>query len=167
MCRLRPLVTVAPASMLFIVFATFALENVRSGRYDVLGTTFIGSVWWIVMGSALLGFLIAALLFIPGRVASEWRSGRLSRQAVRQEADLTTARAQDVQHQAELRLAIAERDQQRSRSHLVTAAAEGSALPSAGALVDPEHAPPAGNTDLPPVQPGRLRDRLRDMVGGW
>ena len=104
MRRLRSLVTVVPASMLFIVLATFALEmeNVRSGRYDVLGTTFLGSVWWIVMGSALLGFLIAALLFVPGRVASDWRSGRLSREAVRQEADLTTVRAQDAQRQVEL-----------------------------------------------------------------
>jgi uncharacterized integral membrane protein len=168
MRRLRSLVTVVPAGMLFIVLATFALENVRSGRYDVLGTTLIGSVWWIVMGSALLGFLIAALLFVPGRVASEWRSGRLSRQAVRQEADLTSVRAQDAQHQVELRLAIAERNQQRSRSHLATAtvAAAGTALSSIAALVDPERAPPTGDTDLPPMQPSRLRDRLRDMVRG-
>jgi hypothetical protein len=168
MHRLRSLVTVVPASMLFMVLATCALENVRSGRYDVLGTTFVGSVWWIVMGSVWLGFLIAALLFVPGRVASEWRSGRLSRQAVRQEADLTSVRAQDAQHQAELRLAIAERNQQRSRSHLATATvvADGSALSSIAALGDPEHAPPEGDTDLPPVQPSRLRDRLRDMVRG-
>jgi hypothetical protein len=119
-----------------------------------------------VLGSAWLGFLIAALLFVPGRVASDWRSGGLSRQAVHQEADLTTVRAQDAQHQVELRLAIAERDQQRSRSQLATAVADGSALPSAGALVDPEHAPPAGDTDLRPVQPGRLHDRLSDMVRG-
>jgi hypothetical protein len=51
MRRLRSLVTSVPASMLFIVLAKFALESVRSGRYDVLGTTFLGSVWWIVMGS--------------------------------------------------------------------------------------------------------------------
>jgi hypothetical protein len=154
--------------LLLILLATFALENVRSGRYDVLGTTCLGSVWWIVMGSALLGFLIAALLFVPGRTSSDWRSGRLSRQAVRQEADLASVRAQDAQHQAELRLAIAERDQQRSRSHLATAtvAADGSALSSIASLVDPEHAPPEGDTDLPPVQPGRLHDRLRDMVRG-
>jgi len=166
MRRLRSLVTVVPASMLFMVFATFALENVRSGRYDVLGTTFVGSVWWIVMGSAWLGFLIAALLFVPGRASSDWRSGKLSRQTVHQEADLTSVRAQDAQHQVELRLAIAERDQQRSRSQLATAVADGSALSSIAALGDPEHAPPEGDTDLRPVQPGRLRDRLRDMVRG-
>lgn len=79
----------------------------------------------------------------------------------RQEADLTTVRAQDAQHQAELRLAIAEHDQQRSR--LAASLADDSPLPSAGALVDPKHASD-GDINRLPVQHGRLRDRVDDMV---
>lgn len=79
MHRLRSLVTVVPAIILSSVLATVTLENIRSGRYEVLDNTFIGTVWWIVMGYALLGFLIAALLFVPGRLSSGWRSGRSSR----------------------------------------------------------------------------------------
>jgi uncharacterized integral membrane protein len=143
--------------------AIFAVENIRAERYRFLGMTFTGNVWWVVTGAALLGFLVAGLLLVPGRIAAAWRGRRLSRQAGRREHDLTTARAQDAQHQAELRLAIAERDHQHAQ--LAAAVAANSARPQIGAPADSRPAP-ADSAIRRPAQQGTLRIRLSDMFHG-
>jgi uncharacterized integral membrane protein len=163
MRRLRSLIIDVPAVILFIVLALFLVENIRAERYNFLGYAISGNLWWVVMGAALLGFLLAALLFVPGRVSTGWRSGRLTRQADRREQDLTTVRAQDAQHQAELRQVTAERDQQHSQ--MTTAAAAHSTAPQGGT---PVSARSKARDDVmrPPARHGTLRIRLSDIAYG-
>jgi uncharacterized integral membrane protein len=123
MRRLRFLVVGVPSVVLCIVLALFVVENIRAERYTFLGNTFTGNVWWIVTGAALLGFLLAALLFVPGRISTGWRRRSLSRQADRREQDLTTVRAQQAQLRAELSQVTAERDHARDQEHAQLAAA--------------------------------------------
>lgn len=144
-----------------LALAIFVVENIRAERYNVLGMTFTGNVWWVVTGAALLGFLVAALLLVPGRIAAGWRGRRLSRQAGQHERDLTTARAQDARHQAELRLAIAERDHRHAElaAELATAVSANKARRPAGAVADGQSrwAEPMGRAGpgAPPAPPAR------------
>jgi uncharacterized integral membrane protein len=113
MRTLRSLLHVVPAVVLFVVLAIFVVENIRTERYTFLGNTITGNVWWIVTAAALLGFVAAATLLVPGRVSAGWRSRRLGREAGRHEQELTTVQAQNAQHVAELSQVTAERDHAR------------------------------------------------------
>jgi hypothetical protein len=128
---LRVLLRIGPAVVLFIVLAIFVVENIRTERYAFLGNTITGNVWWIVTAAALLGFVAAAALLVPGRVAVGWRSRRMGREAGRREQDLTTVRAQNAQHVAELSQVTAERDHARDQQPIpVPVNAEGAHLPT-------------------------------------
>jgi uncharacterized integral membrane protein len=130
MHRLRILIAVIPAVVLFMIFAIFVVENIRIERYSFLGGTFAGNVAWVVLISALLGFVLGALLFVPGRISAEWRTSRLSRQADLHTHDWATARVQEAQHLVHLRhlrQIVAGRGQR--RSHLTgSATAEKSTI---------------------------------------
>ena len=65
-----------------IVLVVFSLENVRNVQVTFLGNVITASLWWFVVGAAILGFLVALLLLTPGRVVAGWRgwtSGRMIR----------------------------------------------------------------------------------------
>jgi uncharacterized integral membrane protein len=90
----------------------FAVENARTERYTFLGVTFTGNVWWIVIGSALLGLLFAAFLFVPGRITAGLRSRTLSREHERTKQELAALRSEHEQLQAEHERVVNEREQQ-------------------------------------------------------
>src|SRR5262249_24906423 len=65
---------------------------------------------WIVAGAALLGFLLAFLLLIPGRLASAWRSWTAGRQAQALEERLLELRQAYARLQGSHRLLLDEHD---------------------------------------------------------
>ncbi len=80
------LLTVATA----IALGILAVQNGQNASFSFLGNTFQASQGWAVAGAAALGFLLAFLLLIPGRLASIWRTWWLGRQAQTLEAKLLT-----------------------------------------------------------------------------
>ena len=56
-------------------------QNSQSQQFALLGASIQAGEGWVVAGATTLGFLLAFLLLIPGRLASAWRSGTASRQA--------------------------------------------------------------------------------------
>lgn len=171
---LRSLMRLVPAVALFLVLALFMVENIRAERYTFLGNTIIGNVWWIVMAAALLGFLAAATLLVPGRVSAGWRNRRLGRQADQREHELTTVRAQHAQQVAELSQVTAERDHARDqqRAHLAAATIQHRAPQRVDARAASQPAPASDVSRLsadehaPRHLVGAFRSRLHGLVYG-
>ena len=67
-------------------------QNNQGEQVTFLGLTFQGYVGWDLAAAAGLGFILAFLLLIPGRLASAWRLGGLSRQARALEQKLAALR---------------------------------------------------------------------------
>jgi uncharacterized integral membrane protein len=80
------LLTVATAVALGIL----AVQNGQDASFSFLGNTFQAPQGWAVAGAAGLGFLLAYLLLIPGRLASSWRTWWLGRQTHTLETKLLT-----------------------------------------------------------------------------
>src|SRR5262245_30901346 len=64
-----------------VAMVIIVTQNDQSEQLSFLGLTFQGYVGWDLAAAAGLGFILAFLLLIPGRLASAWRLGDLSRQA--------------------------------------------------------------------------------------
>jgi uncharacterized integral membrane protein len=80
------LFTVATAVALGIL----VVQNDQEVFFSFLGNTLQAPQGWAVAGAAALGFLLAYLLLIPGRLASIWRTWWLGRQTYTLETKLLT-----------------------------------------------------------------------------
>lgn len=126
------------SAIIIVVLAIFAVENLQGVTAHFFGSTFTPGLWWVAIGSAVLGFILAFLLLAPGRVASGWRARGLERSRLRAEQETSvlrqeheSLRAQHAHMQAEREGLQTERDQLRAR---LTAVNNASSLPaSAGA----------------------------------
>ena len=110
------------SALIVVVLAVFAVQNLQGVRAQFVGATFTPGVWWISIGSAALGFILALLILAPGRIASGWRARALSRERLRREQELSILRqeheslvAQHAHLQAEREGLQTERDQLRAR----------------------------------------------------
>ncbi len=106
------------AIVIIVALAIFAIQNLNPVNAHFLGYAFTPNLWWIVVGCAVLGFLLAAIVLAPGRFAAGWRARSLARSHAQTEAELAALQEQHAQLQAERdRLAAqqsglqAERDQ--------------------------------------------------------
>lgn len=118
------------SAIIIVVLAIFAVENIHSVTAHFFGYTFTPSLWWVAIGSAVLGFILAFLLLAPGRVASGWRARGLERNRLRAEQEMSamrqeheSLRAQHAHMQAEREGLQTERDQLRARLTAVNNAA--------------------------------------------
>lgn len=89
------------AAILVLALAVFALQNLDGVPVHFLGYTGSGNVWWLVLAAAVLGFVVAFLLMLPGRVAASWRIQGLSRQMQRQDEELASVRQQQTDVETE------------------------------------------------------------------
>ena len=83
-------------------------ENSQSEHFMFLGTTFQGNKGWILAGAVVLGFLLAILLLIPGRLAGAQHRWTLRRQARAQEDRMRALREQHAELQGSHRSLLAE-----------------------------------------------------------
>jgi uncharacterized membrane protein len=74
-------------------------ENGQGEQFTFLGTTFQGDKGWLAAGAVALGFILAVLLLIPGRLASAWHRWTLGRQASALEDRLRVLREQHAELQ--------------------------------------------------------------------
>ncbi len=91
-------VIVATAAVLLTLFA---LENPQIVSLNFLGTNFSGNVWWLILGAAAVGFLLALLLTVPGRILTSHRAYNLSRLNAQHKQNLAELRDTHAQLQAE------------------------------------------------------------------
>jgi cell shape-determining protein MreC len=70
-----------------VALAVFVVENLFQVRAQFLGLAFTASLWWIVVGAALLGAFCSFLLLAPGRMAAGWRNRSLVREQTHRELD--------------------------------------------------------------------------------
>lgn len=163
------------AAIIIAALAIFAAQNIRLTPLHYLGMSFTGNVWWICVGSAVLGFILAFLLLAPGRVASGWRGRSLGRERTRLSDELAVVRAREAQLRADheqLRARhsqlTAERGQSRQTSAGTNVPAQGTSR-EAAPLVPPTQPTGAGlaATDgAVPERPPTFGERLRGALGG-
>ncbi|MGO8947953.1 MAG: hypothetical protein ACLQUY_09880 [Ktedonobacterales bacterium] len=83
-------------------------ENGQSEHIIFLGTSFWGNKGWLTVGAVALGFLLAVLLLIPGRLSSAWQRGALGRQARARDDRLRELREQHAELQGSHRRLLEE-----------------------------------------------------------
>lgn len=84
-----------------VLLTLFALENPQTVSLNFLGTRFSGNVWWLILGAAAVGVLLALLLIVPGRMMTGHRANSLSRANAEHERNLAELRDTHAQLQAE------------------------------------------------------------------
>lgn len=102
-------------AVIVVVMAVFAAENLAPVRARFVGSTFSASLWWIVVGSAVLGLVLGMLLVGPGRIAASWRARNAGRERERAQTELVALRERHSALQAERDTLQAERDHLRTR----------------------------------------------------
>jgi uncharacterized integral membrane protein len=149
------------AAAIVAVLAIFAAQNITRVPVGFFGSGFTGNIWWISIGSAVLGFVLAFLLLAPGRVAAGWRGRTLGRERQRLRDELAVVHAREAQlradHdqlQAQHADVTAERDQLRQSAAPAAAAPVAQAATGTLEATTPETTPAASAPLVPPAQPG-------------
>jgi uncharacterized integral membrane protein len=93
-----------------VLLTLFALENSQLVSLNFLGARFAGNIWWLILGAAAIGFVLALLLALPGRVATGRRAYSLSRLNAKHQQNLAELRDAHAQLQAERERTGAEHD---------------------------------------------------------
>ena len=142
---LSSLIAILTAAIV-VGLSIFVVQNSQSEQFSYLGGSLHADKGVIVAGAAVLGFLLAFLLLIPGRLASAWRGWSVGRQAQALEQRLSALREEYAGLQGSHRLLLKEHD--RVMGQMLTPAA-------AAAAAERERAPlalrsePSGNVASP------------------
>lgn len=88
------------AVALAATLAVFAVQNTTAVPLQFLAYHISGNIWWIAVGAAVLGFLVALLLTLPGRIAEEWRGRSINQQVEQLNQDLSAAHRRRVEADA-------------------------------------------------------------------
>jgi uncharacterized integral membrane protein len=171
---LGSLLVVAAVALLVV----FVIQNTQAAHASVAGQSFATSLGWLIGGAAILGFLVAVVLTLPGWAAAGRRGRRLRRTTLRAEQELEAQRRQHDQlrdqHerlQAMHRQIVTDRNWWRSRvgqepnGTTPSAPAQQPPAPAPAANVAPtKEAPPTRQTPMggpvapQPQQPTRRED---------
>jgi uncharacterized integral membrane protein len=179
MREVRHLVVTVAEIIIVVLLAIFAVGNIRAVQYNFAGTSFTGNIWWTVAGSALLGFIFAALLLGPGRVSSGMRGRGLSQQ---QQQELGGLRTENERLRGQHAQAVSERDQYRAA--LASAVPTNQATNQAAATMTQANQPGARDymvtprdgvypeqqaqtTTTPIASAGQADQTARSPEGGW
>jgi uncharacterized membrane protein YciS (DUF1049 family) len=156
-------------------------QNDQNVHVTLQGTSIEFAQGWMVAGAAALGFLLAYLLLIPGRLASALRSASLSRQGQRLEQRMQGLREEHAQLQGSHQRLLEEHHHVLSQvlapvgaeyepvapSALAMPAATAEAFERTGPLRPRRQAmdPDAEDQPTPPRPP--LLDRVRQRFAAW
>lgn len=146
MAELRRVVVTIVELVIVVALAIFAVDNIRSATYNFAGRSFTGNVWWIVVGSAALGFLLAAFLLVFGRVSPGQRRASLNQQRDQNAQQLTALRREHERLRGEYAQTATERDQYRSQLADLAPANQMAAPATDGSVPRQEGAPAAVET---------------------
>ena len=132
-----------------VVLVIFAVQNTQVVQANFAGRGFSAGLWWLVLGAAILGFLLAAILVTPGWISAGWRGRMLRRTTQVREQEIQSLRSEQdrirAEHErllAEHRQVVAERD--RLRAGAPQPVGPAAATPASAASA--EQAPRAGTT---------------------
>jgi uncharacterized membrane protein YciS (DUF1049 family) len=156
-------------------------QNDQNVHVTLQGTSIEFAQGWMVAGAAALGFLLAYLLLIPGRLASALRTASLSRQGQRLEQRLQGLREEHAQLQGSHQRLLEEHHHVLSQvlapvgaerepvapSTLAMPAATAEAFERTGPLRPRRQAMDPDAEDQPTRQPPPLLDRVRQRLAGW
>jgi uncharacterized integral membrane protein len=87
------IVTAAVAAGLWVL----VVQNTQSEQFTFLGMTLSGDKGAVVAGAVALGFVLAALLLLPGRLANAWHRAHIQRQTRLLEERLRALREEHAQ----------------------------------------------------------------------
>jgi uncharacterized integral membrane protein len=131
-----------------VVLAIFSIQNTHTVQATFAGHAFSAGLWWLVLGAAILGFLLAAILMMPGWISAGWRSRTLRRTTQAREQEIQALRSEQdrirAEHErllAEHRQVVAERDRLRAGTGATQPVGAAAAPPAS-----PEQTPRAGTT---------------------
>jgi uncharacterized membrane protein len=83
-------------------------QNGQGEQFTFLGTTFQGDKGWLAAGAVALGFVLAFLVLIPGRMASAWHGWWLGRRGQTLEDRLRALREEHAELQGSHRRLLEE-----------------------------------------------------------
>jgi hypothetical protein len=150
-------------------------QNDQNAQVTVQGITIQFAQGWMVAGAAALGFLLAYLLLIPGRLASAFHTASLSRQRQRlreEHAQLQGSHQQLLEEHHHVLSQVlapvgAEREPE-APSTLAMPAATAEDLQRMGPIFLPRQAMYPDGEDQPTRQQPPLMDRVRQrFAAGW
>lgn len=124
MREVKHLVVTFAEIIIVVALAIFAVGNIRSATYHFAGTSFTGNVWWIAVGSAVLGFLFAVLLMGPSRSVAGLRGRDVRRQQEQNAQDLMALRREHERLRGQYAQVATERDHYRSMVESMTPAGQ-------------------------------------------
>ena len=99
------------AALVALSLGVIVVQNSVSVDVIFLGNTYQAPTGWLLLIFSAVGFVVAFLLLIPGRLVSAWRSWALSKQTHRLQDKLVDVQTQYALLEGELRLLRAERQQ--------------------------------------------------------
>lgn len=142
-------------------------QNGQSAQVAFLGNSLQVAQGWGIAGAAALGFILAFLLLIPGRLASAMRTGNLSRQGHSLEERLQTLREEYAQLQGSYQRLLAEHQTILSQvlspvagARQPVAGARQPVAPPAAAAFMTEHATERPLRPTGPIRPPHSATRL-------
>jgi uncharacterized integral membrane protein len=115
MSTLRSAIVTILVLVIAVVLAIFAVENLSSVSAAFAGMRFTLPLWWVAIGSAILGFIMATLVTLPGRLATGWRARSLAREHQNKDSAIDELRNDHERLVAENTRLRTERDQLRAR----------------------------------------------------
>lgn len=115
MSMLRSAIVTVLVLVIAVVLAIFAVENLSSVSVTFVGMSFTLPLWWVAIGGAILGFIMATLVMLPGRLATGWRARSLAREQQARDSAFDELRNDHERLLAENARLRTERDQLRER----------------------------------------------------
>jgi hypothetical protein len=134
-----------------VALGVLVTHNGQSEQLTFLGVTLQSEAGWVVAAAAALGFVLAFLLLVPGRLASAWRGWAMSRQVQALEQRLRALREEHARLEGSHQRMLAEH--QRVMDHVLTPVAASSAGGGAAAADPPRSPPPERPHKTAPLLP--------------
>jgi uncharacterized integral membrane protein len=135
------------AALVALSLGVIVIQNSVTTDVTFLGQSYQAPTGWLLLIFTVVGFVVAFLLLIPGRLGSAWRSWALSKQTHKLQDKLVDVQTQYALLEGEVRLLRTERQRRLSGGPVLDMRADS----REGAMPAPSHAPVAVATAERPL----------------
>jgi uncharacterized integral membrane protein len=135
------------AALVALSLGVIVIQNSVTTDVTFLGQSYQAPTGWLLLIFTVVGFVVAFLLLIPGRLGSAWRSWALSKQTHKLQDKLVDVQTQYALLEGEVRLLRTERQRRLGGEPVVDTSAD----PRAGAMTALSPAPVAVATAERPL----------------